>query len=178
MKNIAGDMFIAPPGTENFQPLGHLGEDGIDIEGAEAWEDWGRAVRVTEAPQHQTISVTVDYTSPHMINVLYGLPDGWLVFQGEHTGLWWSIPDDNRCEGAIFHGFADALEYAQTHGSEKAQEPITALMTTDGVVTWGSGVPHGQGEVDATLRINLDDAQRLLTKKHHLVDITLREETA
>lgn len=49
------------------------------------------------------------------LSLRYPLPEGWLIFQGESTQLWWSVPDDDRCPGALFDTQEDAYRFASEH---------------------------------------------------------------
>lgn len=117
---ILGDIFRAPVGTTSladFQPLDDLGGDGIYIESDDYTDyrphPWQDEPPITTANPHKiTITLNNEVDQVGLMNLMLGIPDDWLIFQGEHTGLWWSIPDDNRCHGDIFHTYQAAANYA------------------------------------------------------------------
>lgn len=122
---VLGDVLVAPVGSTDrsaFRPLGHLDPNGVTVEPdvPEAPCMWRDAPTIDVADTYETTITLHPTTAPtNFLNLLLGVPDGWLVFKGTYSGLWWSVPDDDHCDGDLFDTYSEALDYAL----EKARTP-------------------------------------------------------
>ncbi|WP_145941727.1 hypothetical protein [Corynebacterium glyciniphilum] len=122
---VLGDVFVAPVGStdrSSFRPLGRLDPDGVTVEPdmPEAPRLWQHAPTIDVADTYETTITLHPTTAPtNFLNLLLGVPAGWLVFKGAHSGWWWSVPDDDHCDGALCHTYREAVDYAL----EKARTP-------------------------------------------------------
>ncbi|MEY8565186.1 hypothetical protein AALF15_01260 [Corynebacteriaceae bacterium 7-707] len=111
-KLAPGDLYIGAGGY--FQPLGYLSTGGVPIDYEPDHRTHARGEVLTDLwPQRETITATLEYTNPAVMDLLLGIPENWLIFEGEHSGCWWAIPDDDRCPGALFDTHGDAVRYPQ-----------------------------------------------------------------
>ncbi|WP_291479849.1 hypothetical protein [Corynebacterium sp.] len=122
---VLGDVFVAPAGSadrSDFRQLGRLDPDGVPVEPdvpdpSKLWRD---APTIDVADTYET-TITLHPADPpkNFLNIILGVPAGWLVFRGEYSGLWWSVPDDDHCDGDLFDTYREAVDYAL----EKARHP-------------------------------------------------------
>lgn len=116
---VLGDVLVAPADSsdlDDFRQLGRLEPDGVTVEPdvPEASWMWRDAPTIDVADTYET-TVTVRSTTilpVNFLNIIFGVPAGWLVFRGTYSGLWWSVPDDDRTEGDLFDTYLEAVDYA------------------------------------------------------------------